>query len=47
MIDERSSTDRWPQRLPLALIGVNYECGILGLPSASYVDDRLWVIRLY
>lgn len=25
MINERSSTDRWPQRLPLKLIGVNYE----------------------
>lgn len=25
MINERSSTDRWPQRLPLTLIGVNYE----------------------
>ncbi|CDM21531.1 conserved hypothetical phage protein [Citrobacter phage CR44b] len=25
MVDERSSTDRWPKRLPLTLIGVNYE----------------------
>ncbi|ALP47770.1 hypothetical protein BOW94_gp05 [Escherichia phage GA2A] len=44
VIDERPSTDRWPQRLPLKLIGVNYECGILGLPSTGYLDDRLWDI---